>query len=315
VESGGDTTSEGGAWNQFKIGQLYNRNGEYATGIPILKEIVANESLSSKLRVEALITMVGPYYNGRLQEPLELIFADDASLYKEALGTGNANDPDDLQIALRRLLERGDSLYPMSYIKYSIALWYSGQLIDNNALTKEERDSYQLALLELLAEGNGLRDIEIRSNDFRSPNLIYDLYFVAQNFKFYNLTILARLDKSYVGSVESAWNTLMSEYDRIQDLSTAQKLVQSYTRFYYAAFLADIYGSAKQEEIISVMSPIALGIGDFANSNQFLLPFFEKELTRPQVERGHNEKFILAVASLDVDFKNLLESKGWLGWK
>lgn len=288
----------------------YNKAGDFKKGIALFKDVIFDPAATARIKSEAVASMTHIYYRKRWKEPLQEIFRDSRPLFANAWGTGDINNMDDLEFALNRLHESVNKEYPLSYLDYMIALWYSGKVLDNKFVDTVEKDRNLDQAKMNLALGDVALDKESSADDYTSGNFSYDFSGTAKHFRFVLYTFLARADSSYIEKTDAAYKERMNTYARYPNVLSV-RLLEAYTRFYYAALLADISGESKKAEIADIVKPTISTTGNFEKTNASVQGFYQQELTRPQEERGHNEKFILKVASLVPEFNSFLVSKGW----
>lgn len=300
-----DTTDnkETAASAEVKLGNAYILSGNAKQGISQIKRVIADESLSGRTRAWALSVMTNAYYHGRDKKALQLIF-DDSGIYKEAMEGGDINNIHDLEEALHRLYLIADTWDTYHYLSYVIALQPANDLLDNPSLTDAQKKNDLQSLKDGIREGDKMASLEAARSDF----LPYaTMWVLARQFRFFNLLVLARYDQSYEQDAQAAYEELMTIYAAYPD-NQPLKMLSGYTRFYYAAYLAEVYGAKRAQDIASIIKPTTSAEQAYQLS---VWRFYQNEMTRDKADRNHNEKFILSVATYDADFDAFLISRGW----
>jgi len=297
------------AQHQIRLGAAYNLADKYERGVPLIKGVIADESVSADTRALGVAYLFLAYAKDRDQNVGKLVF-DDSGIYNEALGGGDFTRTADLEAAYHRLFQIADEWQPVSLIKYLLALKSANDLLDTENLSEKREAEDIQAITVYIRSGDSLSAQE-RARTGYNGSLFQASGSFGWNFRFYNLTSLARFDVSKQSEVEES-------YRRITQAVAANQphggllAIENYARFYYAAYLADVFGSARAADIVSSMAPTLAtdGLQGRANENG-IWPFYEAELTRPEPERNHNRRFILSIAALNPGFDAFLLSRGW----
>lgn len=302
-------TADMRAQRQIKLGHAYDLSGQYQTGIPLIKSVIADRSVPPDTRAFAIGFLFLAITTDRDKSVAQFIL-DDGGIYKEALGSGDLHSLPDLMQGMHQLLVTADGWYQTSFIKYRLAFQASGDLLDHTDLSATQKQADTKVIAEDIAAGDALRTKELARSDFQYSLFQY-LDTLGLSSRLFDLTTLARFDTSYQSRADEAYQQLMRRYGPPQN-QTAFFVLSSYTRFYYAAYLADVFGAARAADITDIMAPTLTKDGLQGKANVLgIWKFYQTELTRDKADRNHNERFILSVAKYDPDFNTFLTSRGW----
>ncbi len=285
-----------------------NRGGNFATGIPILKDVISDPAVPNYLKVEALVAMTNIYYRYRWREPLQMIFSD-GGMYANALGEGSIDKLADLENALEKLYGTANETYETSYVHYMLAVAAASRVLDRPGLPEDTMTKEIGSIRSHIQRGDSLYRLEFDRGLYTSSSLsIFNVFRISmRHFRLFSLEVVARYDLSYRKTVEETYQRV------ILDSSQWPSTVEAYMRFYYAAYLIDVYGSSRSDEVKSIMWPIMEETGSWGESNRLSMwVFLDRELNRPVSEQGHNKRFILSIAAADPEFKEFLIKKGFL---
>lgn len=285
-----------------------NNMGEYEAGIPLLKSVVANESLPNRIKAEALLAMMYVSFTNDIN-PLQLIF-NDSGIYAEALSGGDINNQMDLNVAVRNLYKKADTYYPYAFSQLALSVAPAYYLLNEKEASEEDRAKARTAIQSYLVKADSLLNSEMREQNIYAgefDNVIRFLFPMSMHLRLRALEALALEDESRRAETEDYYAYIIGVFSFFN--TPAHKSIESYVRFYYASYLARVYGEIREPEIMQAMMPVH-DTSDLAKSNSFSVwKFFEKELTSStSVEAVH----INAVAEYDPTFKTFLISKGWL---
>lgn len=297
------------AQQQVLLGQAYNLSGDYQKGVLLIKEVIADQSVQPETRALAVGFLFLASATDRDKKVFQLILDDDGA-YKDALGGGDINSMSDLNRGMNRLFVTADGWYPTSFIKHLLAFETSSDLLDHADLPKSQKEVGIATLKEELAAGETLFATEQERKDF-NYSLFQYLYSLNLHFRFFDLAALARFDSSYQSRVDVEYKKLLQRYSTRKNRGSFLML-ETYTRFYYAAYLADVFGATRAADIKDIMAPTLEQEGLQGKANILgIWRFYQHELTRDKAERNHNEHFILSIATYDTDFDAFLVSRGW----
>lgn len=302
---------------RIKIGFQYDKDGDYLTGLPILKKVAFDERLSPWVRSEALARIIMAYSGNEKLEILQAIFDDPHPLMKDALGTGSLENIEDLRKAAIRLLEKANSLHEYAYLDYLIAARKSYVLIGElNSFDKEEVAARKKEILSLIQKGDALTEIETKQSDFKRGGFNSDFFSSGQSQKLQAYAELSRLDSRYAQSAADVYDGLQTMRDTYYKTGYAAPSflgTESFIRFYYAAMLAHLDGVRYRKEIESVMAPTMIGDGNWGVANRKITwRFYENELSKTGSQRTSNQESIMEIASVFPRFDAFLIGKGWI---
>jgi len=294
-----------------RSGNAYNRSGDYELGFSILKSVEENPELPPEIRAEARLRMLQPYYVARLKEPLQIVFSD--SRYNYALQGGSLQVLQDLESALRISLEEIYQVIPSSYINSLIAISYSAEALSNQNLSPTDKKELVAKTLEIINRGDLLSEkervgIEDYWNRPDPQDLAKDLWFAGQHMRFVALTFLSLVDRNLVSKVENSYTELLPYYEGNRSLSRLGQ--RFWTNFYYAAFLAEVYGESESNRIADLVKPFYETTGNYAQINmgeKGFWFFLSTELLRPVSEQSNNTRFIYKIATVVPQFNTFIK--------
>lgn len=292
-------------------GSAANNSGNYNMGIPLLKEVVADMSISNQLRAEALIAMAQVSFKPNSDEALRLIFNDDG-IYAEALGSGGISSTEDLKLAIGNLYQMADSYHQYAISQYARAFAEGRYLLNRSDLSEAERQESLTFIENALNSGDALLSAELASGFYEADqvSVISDSLFMSMHMRLFALEVLARTDETKREEVESYYTYTLDVFASILNVPAVWSL-ESYVRFYYAVYLVDVYGEERADDIRQAMSRVIAETDDRAISNAYSIwPFFEATLVNPT--NSANATMIQNVANIDSAFQAFLEAKGWL---
>ena len=299
-----------------KIGFQYNKNGDYLTGIPVLKKVAFDEKLSPEIRSEAIARIIMAYSGNEKKKIMQAIFNDDNNMIKDAFGHGDMENLEDLRRAAVNLLEKAKNIYEYSYLDYLLAARKSYLLVGEiGSLYSEEIETKKGEILSLIKRGDELIEKEIQSSDFKRGGFNYDFLLSGQSQKLQAFAELAYIDRAYEKSATDVFNnleTIRDKYYKNSYNAPSYLGTESFTRFYYASMLAHFHGAAYKKEIEEIIAPTMVETGNWGVTNRTVAwRFYENELAKPEGERGSNYRSIMEMASISPDFNRFITKKGW----
>lgn len=285
-------------------------NSRIKEGIDILKNIVTNSNYSNKWRAVALDRLA--VYGNDIGLKLSKKYIFNEGLFKPLIKEKK------LGIAIRRLYEWSDNLFPMVNPNYQIAHWYAVQLIENKENKNLSQDEYR-EYLSLAKERSKKGEIIFRQTplwlyDWERLVLIYQIHGKVAGklylLKGYNNK--KEVEESFKKAIEVYKDKfqITSSFISVAKISSPSlRRILPSTVFYYAAFLAETDGESRKEDIKTILEPIY-------NSELIKLkPFNFYEFLQDEKNSNHNEHYhkreILLVAKIDSRFKDLLKQLGW----
>lgn len=256
-------------------------------GIEILKEVVSNSKYSDYYRAFA-IGMIGDKYE----------FYSDKDFGKNYVFTGDffgqfiKENPNDIDLAYKKLYEFSDKLFSHTITNYRIALWYSVQLLNNKNLSLGQKEEYVLKIKEKIAEGDKLYNNTLGRQSSRG--LAWQL----------KARILANL---YLYDPKNITKYQIKDYFQksLLILTTApidrhMKSLTYYAIFYYAAFLAKAENPVPADEIKRLLEPLY----DVSIRNYLIFDFLR--LARDVADSLYKND-IVNLSKIDPRFKFLIE--------
>lgn len=304
--------SENAAISTIRAGFLYNKSGDFKTGVPILKTVAFNSSLPNQIRSQALVEMGIAASGAGERAALEAIFrGDNNPVIKRALAGGDPNQMFVLRSARTNLFSVARSIYDYSYASYAVASAKAIAFVSGyKSYQPADRDSKEKEVVALIENGDKLALLESKSPNFTRGNFIYDFLSSGKAHKLSALAQLARVDKIFESKVAAQYKETLNGLNLMKGPST--RGTEGYARYYYASMLADLYGSAKKQEILDAVSPTMSAEGDWGKANQLVIwPFYKLQLTAPKEDQGANTKYVLEIAAAVPEFDKFLKDKGW----
>jgi hypothetical protein len=211
---------------------------------------------------------------------------------KEAFGSGPlasiVDQQDGLRLSRRKASEYSYSLHPTALAAYQVAIWYLGQedpALNNSA---EAKASFKKSLEEWGAKGDLLVGKEASTSEYVNDGYLYQQA----------ARISAGRGKNE--AAEGFFNKALAYYDdKIKKDSVSSGYFDSslYTRYFYALFLAEKYGSSRKEDIKNLLSPMLNLPNGFSAKQLSFFTFFKNESTSQYVKKEF-KVFLDAVPAL-----------------
>ncbi len=230
--------------------------------ILIYKDIIADSKNSNEDKAQAVNDLVFMLNNA----PVQGVYK------KEAFGSGPlasiVDQKDDLRLSRRKASEYSYSLHPTALAAYQVAIWYLGQedpALNNSA---EAKASFKKSLEEWGAKGDLLVGKEASTSEYVNDGYLYQQA----------ARISAGRGKNE--AAEGFFNKALNYYDdKIKKDSVGSAYFDSslYTRYFYALFLAEKYGSSRKEDIKNILSPILNLPNGFSLKQLSFSAYFKKE--------------------------------------
>lgn len=289
-----------------------NNAGNYEAGIPLLKAVVANPAESNQVKAEALITMLQISFKPNSEEALDLIFNDDG-IYAEARGDGDISSVVNQKFAIGNLYQVADTYHQYAISQYARAFLEARYLLSHRGMSGVEKQESLTFIEATLNNGDALLSVELNSGFYEKDqvNAVRDMLFMSMHMRLFALEVLARTDETRRDDVEAYYAYTLGVFSYTLNVPAVWSM-ENYVRFYYAAYLADVYGEEKAGEIHNVMLPLYVVSGEREISNSYSIwPFLESALSSSE---SHNADaaMIQKIAGIDPTFKAFLEAQGWL---
>lgn len=283
-----------------------NNSGNYQSGIKLLKSVVADPEATDQVRAEALIAMLHVYYRSVGVEILQEIF-NDGGIYAEAMGEGDLNNLADLEEAVINLYRTASDYYQYAFTQYALANAPSVFVLNNPDASEDAISEAIETARTYVNKGDVLLDIEMRSGLYVNDeeNVIRDLLFMAMHLRLHTLETIARKKEDYREIVESYYPRVIEFYNDFDYL--AVKSLEAYVRFYYAAYLADVYGEDRAAEIRTVLQPIYDSNADWQSVVGYSFgPFVGSVMERPIEEHNSINDMISTLSEIDSSFSEFV---------
>lgn len=271
-----------------------------------LKEVALNENYVVRKRARAFFLLAEVFmdhYDERVAR--ETIFT--GPVFKDLLTDGN------VLLGIARMYElASDGGRGLGSLR--AADFYADQLLANSNLTPDQKSDFFAKIPTLLELGERYQ-MQVESRQL-SPSELFDytrkmgyIYRLRANIygKLYLLSATApKTDRDEVTNMYAKALAVLGEEEVV-----INKQMEMPTRFDYAQWLYEAYGSSSGKEIESVLAPL------FAELNKRVMEatvgdFFEIE--KDPIHRGHyHQRGILELAQINSQLKNLLVGQyGWL---
>lgn len=289
-----------------------NHAGQYDVGIPLLKAVAADQTVPSELKAEALIALLQLNFKPEATVPLRMIF-NDGGIYAEAMADGSVDNIRDLRTAVNNLYETADSYHAYAVSEYARAFAAGQYVLNSTDLPADEKEERLAFIKNSIIAGDSLIDAELQAGLYKedTTNVVRELLFTSMHMKLFALEVLARADESMRGEVDTYYKFLLEVFADTLNAPSVWS-IENYARFYYAAYLAEVYGEERAVDIQTAMLPLYNASGDRALSNTYSIwIFFENALGAPE-QYGVNASLITKVAEISNDFNVFLQAKGWV---
>lgn len=237
-------------------------------GIRLLQEIFTDPNSTDYIKARAINLMLGFYYKDKEFSVMRAIFEVEPflSIVMEDPDTIAKGRPAPGSWSLRTLAEWADELGPTGRNKLRIARWYGSELLENSDLTPEERTEYAEKIIVLMEDGSELffnTDAETGGTELFSDDgasVMWRARIIA-SFHYHRAFLEAVLalegydeyrdafEEDYV-KVRDIHDGYASAADR-DDGNIAQIIIP--TNVFHAAFLNELYGTEKRDEVISYL--------------------------------------------------------------
>lgn len=277
----------------YKIAVAKRDSGDYITAIRELKDLAAHPSSNQFMRAYAVENMAQMYYTypQKAKEITTEIFS--SSPYDAMYVEGN------LEQSYVNVFRYAATFYETGYGALRIAnhtLNEWGLREENGSITAQERQVYRDEIVHALTSADA--DIE-RIKDV--PNQKDGIPEIMMR----RAVVIAKLQKlapdavAPFGDLDSAFQSAFTIYSL-----RARESSDGYLRFNYAYMLWHNFGDSRQADIRSILKPLYQN-PDYQNEN--VTQFFRSESDN----RLGVRHVLVALATLDPDFKAHLISLGW----
>ncbi len=278
------------------LAYYYGAEPDAPKAISLLKETATNENYPKLERAIAVqyIAEIADDYGELFAQQHIFIGQPFENFYKDK----------NLSLAIRKLNEWADSLWPIPIPNYRIADWYAERLVRDKFspyLTEKKREEYQSILNQRLTKANTIfANVPMESwNQDRlmlsyllRAKILGKLYVVQKD-----QTVKAEADKYFLLALE-----VYKKYFLPKGTGYA-------VPFHYAAFLTETNLEPNPEKINSLLTPIY----EQPRGSNFSFSFFnflerEKNSTH---DKHYHKREILLLAKSNSRFGDLLKNLGW----
>ncbi len=265
-------------------------------GARLLKEVSTNENYPKLWRAIALqhLEERATSYGEKFAE--ENVFTGPyESFYKKEKGG--------FSVALRKLDEESDSLYPIAVPNYRIAYWYSKQLLMNQLssfLSENKKNEYLSVLNKRLHKADYIF-ATVKMSDWDMDRLMLSYFLKAQTLE--NLYLI-NPSETLLAQAKEFFEKTMEVYENNFELKKKEYNVP----FGYAAFLAEVSGKSESDQIKNLLRPFyTLDEKESQIYKNFLAPIKDPQ----QAARSFHQRELILLAQIDSDFRNTLKQFGW----
>lgn len=293
------------AYAKILLALAYFNIGKPVESAGLFKEVAKNDEYPNKQRALAVYHLIQIANNQGLDFFRQYILNDEPfkSFYTET----NADPGDNASLAIRKMAEWEDSLSPSVMANYRIANWYAEKLFENELrpfLTDFEKDEYNKILIQKLQKADEFfaqwplqimesGDRGILSSIYLQKGVIYEKHYLVSGISSSKITA----ENSY------------KEAAKLHQSVFLPKKLKLEIPFYYAAFLAEIYGKSRLVEIRKLTEPIHDSAVSEIKKDEAFLAFLKNGKVLPEIRFA--KRALLMLAKVDPDFKNLLKNLGW----
>lgn len=285
-------------------------NPKIREGINILKNLAVDSNYSNGWRAVALdrLSVYGNDIGFKLSK--KYIFNDGPfkPLIKE----------NKLGIAIRRLYEWSDDLFPMVNPNYQIAHWYLVQLVEdreNKNLSQDKYKEYLSLAKERIKKGEtNFKRSPLWLYDWERLVLIYQLHgkVLGKLFLLKEYNNKKEIEESFKKAIEvykEKFNIASLPIPASKISAPSLKRLLPSTVFYYAAFLAETDGEFRKKDIKIILESIY--DTELMKPKNFSFYGFLKNEKNSAHDKHYHKREILLLANLDERFKDLLKQLGW----
>lgn len=259
-------------------------------GIVLLKEVVANKNYTPMIRAYAVQYIGHLLYSYNTSEIKNEVFKDEP--YKSFLVEG------DYSLALRKLFEYASSFYPLGIPELRIAKWYSAEVLKltqggvNDEATESEIEKMKFIIRQkLLNVDKYLLDI---AKD--------------EQARHYGAEVLYRkgavLGELYLAD-DTSFGDPEETFKKALEFSAIRTGQESSARYYYAVFLAKMYGEKRANDIQKLLN-------DFYAGDEFSRTNTVKSIKNEKNNSLGLKSDILLLAEIDSNFATFLKTLGWV---
>ncbi len=275
--------------------------------VRLLKDVytglVQDAEAPQRFKAYTINKLIDLYYTGRPPRVFKEIFSEGPFVH---LAQGG-----DEKLMMRKLAEFSNSIFPTSFAVLRETIWYSGELLDNKKLTQSDRMLYREKIKSSLKEADLIFNNENNSYTYSAP---YTRAAGHNHWRAFNLGVIALDERDKRKDFEEAFQTVLSF--RGQDTQGEERSIVTtlpYTYFYYAAFLYDIFGQSRINDIHDNLQKLVTIINDDSELHRgIFLAFMKIERDKDLSKRDHNYRWFTELADVSPVFKEFLVSQGWI---
>lgn len=280
------------AYDLFVRNQGEDRKEAYA----IYKAAASNENVTPLFRALALADMAFTIQMSG-DESLARIYIFNDLPYSQLLTDAGGN----VNIALRRVYELSDSMYPNAFAKIQIALLYGQQLTSGEIMTEPMREETAQLIQKSLKDAD--------------PLLVGFPYEGGKMAQLYLSRAVALWTSSSVlhnvglDELQAAQNKVIKTANEAGDVHG--KMVANLARLFSAIVLYTETGVTREDELREMLKSLALEVTSATDfSRDSTMGYLGGIAQRP--ESNVIKKQIAALAGISPEFKVLLQQSGWV---
>jgi hypothetical protein len=272
------------ATSQFALASADAAAGNYTEAVATYENIAASTTTLSNLARAYAVQYLGLIYYSSSDPAVAAEIFNDPS-YAPLFVSG------DERLSLRNLFDYAASIYPLASSELYSADWY----VDNLPAATSTQTQYLNTISQKLALAS--QDIAY----LRAAPLQSYISYALVNALDTQAVVLGKLQilgQTRFADPDQAFMDLMSTY------ATFHLQYDGMARLHYAIYLSDRYGSSRAQDIKNLLAPIETNP---SSTSLYIVAFLKNE----QANRWGEKADLVALSTLDPNFKTLLTSLGW----
>ncbi len=281
-----DPVQEGQA--RIKLASSFEKSGgfsNYIKAIAIYKEIALNPSYTNITRAYATQALASLFYAYADPKITDEIFSTEPF--------ASMRVSDDVALSYRHLFEYAASLYPLGTAQLRIADWYANAIANRTASAEEISQYKAIIRANIDAAHKDTQRIQYDENEKAN------IFSILQREAVISARLAVAGDMSF-----GNWEDLFRQAVNYAQISGV-KGSDGYARVNYAKFMAKIGGSARANDIMSILAPIN------ANSSVYANTPFERFLKNEANDVLSYKSDLVMISNFDPEFKDHLIKLGW----
>lgn len=273
---------------------MRNQGDDRIRAVEIHKEIITDESLPTISRSLAVVSLINLHIGTHDDEfAREVIFIDEP--FESFLEEG------DISLAVRRLSEMADKLYPLSMSHFLIGAWYAEQLRRDD-LSEVQRTQYFSQLKEWTEKGESYLP---ESLIIGYGNHVIGYIYMLQAIDRWHIARFSDEDYSFT---EDAFKRSLQALALEKNVDTFG--VELYVRFYYAILLTEAYGEERPNDIATILEPVINPPPEFQTYPFLFNEFLEGQQYKREDDPLEFKDEIIRLQEVSPEFRSFLEERG-----